>query len=307
MRKAGTTGTQETKGKHMAIRIMTDSGSDISQATAKRWGIHVFALPVRFGNEEFLDDVTLSADGLYRRMIDTGEIPRTSRVPSYIYEMAFAEAVAAGDTVICITLSSGMSDCYQSACAAAEKFGDRVSVVDSLNVCASQFALVRYAEGLSRMGKTHTEIVQRLERDKRRLHVISYVDTLEYIYKGGQLNLLQALTGGILRIKPVITADEEGKVRILGRPAAGPMPSRYLRRAWRMPAALISRSRSACPTRVCPMKICRNTCGGRLPSLRERKTGSTGPGSARPWEPMPAPEPSRSAFSTKGSRPFPER
>jgi len=217
MRKAGTTGTQETKGKHMAIRIMTDSGSDISQATAKRWGIHVIALPVRFGNEEFLDDVTLSADGLYRRMIDTGEIPRTSRVPSYIYEMAFAEAVAAGDTVICITLSSGMSDCYQSACAAAEKFGDRVSVVDSLNVCASQFALVRYAEGLSRMGKTHTEIVQRLERDKRRLHVISYVDTLEYIYKGGQLNLLQALAGGILRIKPVITADEEGKVRILGQ------------------------------------------------------------------------------------------
>ena len=205
------------KGVFMAIRTMTDSGSDISQATAKRWGIRVFPLPVSFGDEEFLDDVTLTADDLYRRMLDTGEIPRTSRVPPYIYEVAFAEAAAAGDTVICITLSSGMSDCYQSACAAAEKFGDRVSVVDSLNVCASQFALVRYAEGLVRMGKTHAEIVQRLERDKQRLHVISYVDTLEYVYKGGRLSLFQALAGGLLRIKPIITADEEGKVRVLGQ------------------------------------------------------------------------------------------
>lgn len=201
----------------MAIRIITDSGSDIKQETAKKWGIQVLPLTVRFGYEEYLDDITLTADQLYTRMIRTGEIPKTSQVPPYDFEKAFEEAVEAGDTVICITCSSGLSGCYQSACIAAEKFGDKVDVVDSLNVCASQYVLVRYAEGLVRMGKSREEIVHRLERDKRRLHVIALVDTLEYVQKGGRISKAKALAGNLLHIKPIITADEEGKVRIIGK------------------------------------------------------------------------------------------
>ena len=201
----------------MGIRIITDSGSDIRQDTAAKWGITVLPLTVRFGDEEYLDDVTLPADELYRRMSETGELPKTSQVPPYEYEKAFAKAVENGDTVICITLSSGLSGCYQSAYLAAQEFGGKVSVVDSLNVCASQYVLVRYAEGLVRMGKTHEEIVQRLERNKKRLHVIALVDTLDYAYKGGRLSLAAKVAGGLLKVKPVITADEEGKVRILGK------------------------------------------------------------------------------------------
>lgn len=201
----------------MAIRIITDSGSDIKQNIAKKWGIEVLPLSVRFGNEEYLDDITLTADQLYERMIETGEIPKTSQVPPYDFEKAFAAAVDAGDTVICITSSSGMSGCYQSACIAASKFGDKVTVIDSLNVCASLCAFVRYAEGLVKMGKPLDDIVHRLERDKRRLHVISLVDTLEYVWKGGRISKTKALMGNLMHIKPIITADKEGKVKIIGK------------------------------------------------------------------------------------------
>ena len=201
----------------MSIRIMTDSGSDIKQKTADKWGITVLPLSVRFGDDEYFDDVTLTADDLYTRMIDTGELPKTSQVPPYSYEEAFRKAVDAGDSVICICVSSGLSGCYQSACIAAEEFGDKVSVIDSLNVCASQYVLVRYAEGLVRMGKTHEEIVQRLEYAKRRVHVIALVDTLDYAYKGGRLSLASKMAGSLLNVKPIITADENGKVKILGK------------------------------------------------------------------------------------------
>ena len=201
----------------MGIRIITDSGSDIRQATAAKWGITVLPLSVRFGEEEFLDDVTLTADELYTRMIETGELPGTSQVPPYNYELAFRDAAEAGDSVICITVSSGLSGCYQSACLAAKNFPDQVSVVDSLTVCASQYVLVRYAEGLVRMGKSHEEIVQRLERNKKRLHVISLVDTLEYAFKGGRVSLAAKIAGGLLKVKPIITSDEEGKVKVLGK------------------------------------------------------------------------------------------
>lgn len=199
----------------MGIRIITDSGSDIRQELAKKWGITVLPLSIRFGEEEFLDDITLKADDLYRRMIETGEIPKTSQVPPFSFEIAFDQAVQEGDTVICITVSSGMSGCYQSACIAAKKFGDKVSVIDSLGVCASEYVLVRYAIGLAKMGKSHEEIVRRLERDKKRLHVISLVDTLDYVYKGGRLSLAARVAGTILNIKPIITADEDGKVKVL--------------------------------------------------------------------------------------------
>ena len=201
----------------MGIRIMTDSGSDIRQKTADKWGITVLPLTVRFGDEEYFDDVTLTADDLYTRMINTGELPKTSQVPPSRYEEAFRRAVEAGDSVICICVSSGLSGCYQSACVAAEEFGGKVSVIDSLNVCASQYVLVRYAEGLVRMGKTHEEIVQRLEIGKKRVHVIALVDTLDYAYKGGRLSLASKMAGSLLHVKPIITADETGKVKVLGK------------------------------------------------------------------------------------------
>ncbi|MDO5456035.1 MAG: DegV family protein [Eubacteriales bacterium] len=201
----------------MAIRIITDSGSDITQSTAGRWGIRVLPLSVRFGDEEYEDDVTLKADDMYLRMIDTGEIPKTSQVSPGAYEEAFREAVEAGDEVICITVSSGLSGCYQSAMIAAEEFEDKVSVVDSLNVCASQFVLVRYALVLARHGSTRGEIVRRLERNRKRLHVIALVDTLEYARKGGRVSRTAALAGGLLGIKPIITAGPDGKVDLIGK------------------------------------------------------------------------------------------
>ena len=201
----------------MGITIITDSGSDIKQETAAKWGIRVLPLMVRFGEEEFLDDVTLTADQMYERMIRTGELPRTGQVPPYIFELAFRDEVRKGNTVICITTSSGMSGCYHSACIAARHFPGKVTVIDSLNVCASLYVFVRYAEGLVRMGRTHEEIVHRLERDKHRLHVISLVDTLDYVRRGRKISTAKALAGSLLRIKPIITADEEGKVKVIGK------------------------------------------------------------------------------------------
>ena len=87
----------------MGITIITDSGSDIKQETAGKWGVRVLPLMVRFGDEEFLDDVTLTADQMYERMIRTGELPRTGQVPPYIFELAFRDEVRKGNTVICIT------------------------------------------------------------------------------------------------------------------------------------------------------------------------------------------------------------
>ena len=69
----------------MSVRIITDSASDISQELAAEWNITVLPLKVRFGEEEFLDGVTLSNREFYERLIETDEIPKTSQITPFDY------------------------------------------------------------------------------------------------------------------------------------------------------------------------------------------------------------------------------
>ena len=103
----------------MSVRIITDSASDISQELAAEWNITVLPLKVRFGEEEFLDGVTLSNREFYERLIETDEIPKTSQITPFDYRNEFEKAVNAGDEAVCFCLSSGVSGSFQSACRGA--------------------------------------------------------------------------------------------------------------------------------------------------------------------------------------------
>ena len=99
----------------MGVRIIADSASEVSQEKAKEWGITILPLKIRFGDEEFLDGVTLTNKRFYEMLIESDELPKTSQISPFTYEEAFKEAIDAGDQVICFTLSSNLSGCFQSA------------------------------------------------------------------------------------------------------------------------------------------------------------------------------------------------
>ena len=84
----------------MSVRIITDSASDISQELAGEWNITVLPLKVRFGEEEYLDGVTLSNRAFYERLIETDEIPKTSQVTPFEYREEFEKAVSAGQEAV---------------------------------------------------------------------------------------------------------------------------------------------------------------------------------------------------------------
>ncbi|MCR5054385.1 MAG: DegV family protein [Lachnospiraceae bacterium] len=200
----------------MAVRIIADSASDIPQETAKKWGITILPLNVRFGDEEFQDGVTLSNREFYEKLIETDEIPKTSQIPPFTYEEAFREAVDNGDEVICFTLSSGLSGCFQSANIAADDFEDKVTVLDSGQVCISYYILVEYAVRLRDEGKSKDEIVSLLKEKIKTVKVLAVFDTLEYLKLGGRLSGAAAFAGNMLSIKPVITI-EGGLVQVIGK------------------------------------------------------------------------------------------
>lgn len=200
----------------MSVRIMIDSASDISQAEAAVLGIDVLPLKTIFGQEEYLDGVTIDHTTFYNKLIEGDVLPTTSQLSPFDFEEKFREAVARGEEVLCITVSSKLSGCYQSASIAAEEFGDQIIVVDSLNVTIGQRILAQLAIKLRDEGKTAREISAVLNEQKHRIRVIALVDTLEYLKKGGRVSPAVATAGTLLGIKPVI-AILNGEIAILGK------------------------------------------------------------------------------------------
>lgn len=198
----------------MSVQIITDSASDITQAEAAAWGIKVLPLQTIFGQETFLDGVNISREEFYQKLIESDTLPTTSQVTPFQYEEVFRAAQEAGDEVVCITLSSKLSGCYQSATIAAEEFP--AVLVDSENATIGERILVQLAMRLRDEGKSAAEIGEILEREKKHIRLIGLLDTLEYLKKGGRVSAAVAVAGTLLSIKPVV-AVEEGEIVAVGK------------------------------------------------------------------------------------------
>lgn len=196
------------------IRIVTDSASDMPYDYRK--DVTVVPLHVRFRTKEYLDGVNLSHREFYEKLIENDELPTTSQVAPYAFEEAFDKAKQAGEKVIVITISGKLSGTYQSACIAAADYEDMVQVIDSENVTVGERALVEYAIRLMDNGADVQTIVDTINSEKKNIHVVGLLDTLEYLKKGGRISRTVAFVGGMLSIKPVI-AIENGEVVMLGK------------------------------------------------------------------------------------------
>lgn len=206
----------------MAVRIVTDSASDIPQTLAAEWNITVLPLKIRFEEEEYLDGVTITPPEFYEKMVKADRLPKTSLIPPFEYEAVFEEAVNAGDEAVCLCISSGVSGAYQSACVAAADYGDHVHVIDTKQFCVSELVIVERAVQLRDEGRNAAEIAAVIRKELKEAHVVAVFDTLEYLRKGGRISKTAAVAGTLLSIKPVLTitdgvVDVLAKVRGMGK------------------------------------------------------------------------------------------
>lgn len=200
----------------MSVRIVIDSASDITLQRADELHLDFMPLKTIFGEEEYLDGITITHKQFYEKLIECGTIPTTSQIPPYEFEKKFKEIREAGDTAVVITLSSLLSGTYQSAVLASDGFEDCIFTVDSLNVSLGLQSLVLYAVRLRDQGMSAKEIAAELERVKNKIVVLAVIDTLEYLKQGGRISKTAAWAGTMLAIKPVISIVK-GEVVILGK------------------------------------------------------------------------------------------
>ncbi len=168
------------------VQILIDSACDMQQPEAERLGVTLLPLRTSFDGEVFLDGVDLSHEAFFEKLTQSKTLPTTSQVPPYDYEKAYRQAQKAGREILVITISSRLSGTYQSAVIAAQQTGADVTIVDSENVTAGERVLVDLAIRLRDEGLCAKDIAKALEQAKSRLCILGRVDTLEYLYRGGQ-------------------------------------------------------------------------------------------------------------------------
>ena len=197
------------------VRILVDSGCDLTREDARELKVELLPITVTFGEEEYLDGVSLTPREFYEKLIESDELPHTSQISPYTYGEHFKKYTEAGDTVVCLTLSSKLSGSYQSALMAAEDY-EGVLVVDTLNVCIGEQILVRLAARLRDAGTDAKGIASELERMRGKVQILGLLDTLEYLKRGGRISPAVAFAGEALGIKPVGSVVD-GEVVMAGK------------------------------------------------------------------------------------------
>ena len=208
----------------MKTRIIVDSTSDLLPAVKAQ--VHTVPLTVYFGQEEYVDGITIDHKAFYEKLIETDVHPSTSQATPAAFEVEYEKARAAGEAAVVITVSSKLSGTYQSAVIAAQDY-DNVYVVDSGSVAIGGGILVEYALNLLHDGLEAKEIAEKLEEAKHRIIIVALVDTLEYLKKGGRVSKTVAFAGTVLNIKPVLCVAD-GEIVMLGKARGSKMGNNLL-------------------------------------------------------------------------------
>jgi DegV family protein with EDD domain len=182
----------------MAVKIVTDSLSDVTSDLAQELGVTVIPLTVFFGKEAFLDRVTITTDEFYDKLIHGVIWPTTTQPAEETNE------------ILAITLSGKLSGTYQSALNAKNlvKKKCRIEVIDSETVAMGLGLIVISAARAAQKGAELDELANLVRRAMTRSHLIVYFDTLKYLAKGGRIGKAQGLMGSLLSVKPILTVKE---------------------------------------------------------------------------------------------------
>lgn len=205
------------------IRIVTDSGADITKDLAEELNVDVVYLSVHF-NDGAVDYTTEEEyQAFYKRMERSKELPKTSAPSPGAFKVHFEEAIKAGDELICICMSSGLSSTYSIAKSVADELNDdKIHVIDSHQLTMSQQIIVELACKMRDEGKSAQEIEDWILENRDRPVLFGVLDSLYHLSKSGRVSSVAAAMGTILRIKPLLMLEKaQGivPVKVRGRKA----------------------------------------------------------------------------------------
>ncbi len=203
----------------MAVQVLTDSTSYLSEAIRKDLDIRMVSLNVSFGDIN-MREIDIDNESFYEMMAEKG-IPTSSQPAIEDMCCEMANVVEKGDSLCCIFLSSDMSGTFETGQIARgmvlEKYKDaKIEIVDSRSNCMQLgFAAIQAARA-AKEGKGLEQVKEAALLNIKRSRFLFIPENLEYLRKGGRIGGASALIGNIFKIIPMLTV-EKGKTSIYAK------------------------------------------------------------------------------------------
>lgn len=195
------------------IKVILDSGSDVSPEFVKKFDFDVVPLSISIGDKHIKDFYELDHNKFYEALRKANPMPTTSQPNPYEFEEYFRK-YSDYDDIICITMSKHGSGTYYSAEMAKKNveqdkdFKCRIHIFDSLSASLGLTLTAVTASKLIQLGKDVEQIINRLSELRDRMGAFFLPETLEYLRRGGRVGTVSAILGGLLDIKAIITVYE---------------------------------------------------------------------------------------------------
>ncbi len=189
--------------------ILVDSGCDVPQSFVQQYQIKVLPLRISYGTESHADSVELAAE-VYRRFPE--QIPHTSTPVMQDFYTALEDLKEQGyENILGVFISSNLSSTCQTAKLVLDEHPEFNSfVLDTKNISIGAGLLAMWAAVQLEQGISFEEVCKKLPMKVADSKVFFYMDTLEYLRKGGRIGAVTSVVGSLFKIKPIISCNEEG-------------------------------------------------------------------------------------------------
>ena len=188
----------------MSVGIVTDSTCYLPEQTIAELGIEVVPLQVISNGVAFNEVGGISVDEV-ATALRSGKSVTTSRPNPEVFVAAFEKLHNAGhESIVSVHLSSELSGTYESAVLASRKVDFKVDVVDSRGIAMMFGFAVQAGAKLANSGGSHADVLDLVQRKCTGASIIFYVDSLEFLEKGGRITAMQAKMGASMNLKPLL-------------------------------------------------------------------------------------------------------
>jgi DegV family protein with EDD domain len=203
------------------IALVTDSTCDLAEDILDDYQIHMLPVNISFGENHYLDKITITPNQFYKMLNDSPDYPKSSQVNEKSFVNLYSHLASHYDSIIAVNLSDKLSGTFHTSQKAAQivskEFGKPISVINSKSLSGSVGLIVlRVAEAIKK-GYSHDQIVTMAEKWVSDTKILVTVLTVKYLVRGGRLSYTKGLISRLLNISPIISVDETGKAVVFDK------------------------------------------------------------------------------------------
>lgn len=199
----------------MAVKVITDSTSDIDHQLAQQLDVTVVPVYVRFADKTYRDGLDLTSQEFFEKLTTASVHPATSQPPPEDFTRFYSQFCKSVDGIVSIHISSKISGTFNSAMLAARAMEAPcpVEVIDSKFNSVGLALVVMAAARSAQAGNGVKEVVNAARKAIRQVHMFGMFGTMKYLAKSGRVSRTIAMAADFLDVKPLLTFKDGQIVR----------------------------------------------------------------------------------------------